>query len=171
MRCHLWYIHVILLSPSFIFILYVKRKLSINILTSSFSKYLHFEAWFSNIFNSSLDPGVWDVSACYVLCACVTPTPLISLHTVSPVKLQAHISHLYSHHATLSQVPTLSSWQIYLRSLLGPYAERIDLWFEPFFVKEIRRVIEWLQEIKTAYQYCYKFLLIQQNKFFRLNVN
>jgi hypothetical protein len=30
----------------------------------------------------------------------------------------------------------------------GPYAERIDLWFEPFFVKDIRRVIEWLRDIK-----------------------
>jgi len=53
----------------------------------------------------------------------------------------------------------------------GPYAERIDLCFEPFFVKEIRHVIEWLREIKTADQHCYKFLLIQQNKLFRLNVN
>ncbi len=39
------------------------------------------------------------------------------------------------------------------------------------FVKEIRRVIEWLREIKTADQHCYKFLLIQLNKFFWLNVN
>jgi hypothetical protein len=52
---------------------------------------------------------------------------------------------------------------------LGPYTETIDLWFELFFVKEIRRVIEWLREIKTANQHCYKFLLIQQNKFLRLN--
>ncbi len=34
--------------------------------------------------------------------------------------------------------------------ILGPYTERIDLWFEQFFVKEIRHVIEWLREIKTA---------------------
>ncbi len=47
----------------------------------------------------------------------------------------------------------------------GPYTETIDLWFEPFFAKEIRRVIEWLREIKTADQHCYKFILIQQ-KFF-----
>ncbi len=33
----------------------------------------------------------------------------------------------------------------------GPYTERIDLWFEPFFVKETRRVVEWLREMKTAY--------------------
>ncbi len=33
------------------------------------------------------------------------------------------------------------------------------------------RVIELLQKIKTADQHCYKFLLIQQNKFFTLNVN
>ncbi len=39
---------------------------------------------------------------------------------------------------------------LYLPSSLvkGPYTERINLWFEPFFVKEIRRVIEWLQDIK-----------------------
>jgi hypothetical protein len=30
---------------------------------------------------------------------------------------------------------------------LGPYTETIDLCFQPFFVKEIMRVIEWLQEI------------------------
>ncbi len=54
---------------------------------------------------------------------------------------------------------------------LGPYTETIDLWFEPFFVKEIRRVIEWLQEIKTANQHCYKFLLIHQNIFLWLNEN
>ncbi len=41
---------------------------------------------------------------------------------------------------------------------------------ELFFVKEIRRVIEWLQETKTADQHCYKFLLIQQNKFFWLKL-
>ncbi len=49
---------------------------------------------------------------------------------------------------------------------VGPYTERIDLWFEQFFVKKIRRVIEWLREIKTADQHCYKYFLIQQNKFF-----
>ncbi len=36
----------------------------------------------------------------------------------------------------------------------GPYTEWIDHWFEPFFVKEIRRVIEWLREITTADQHC-----------------
>ncbi len=51
------------------------------------------------------------------------------------------------------------------------YTETIDLWIEPFFAKEIRRVIEWLQEIKTADQHCFKFLIIQQNKFLKLNVN
>ncbi len=30
----------------------------------------------------------------------------------------------------------------------GPYTERIDLWFDASFVKEIRRVSKWLQEIK-----------------------
>ncbi len=50
------------------------------------------------------------------------------------------------------------------------YTERFDLLFEPFFVKEIRRVIDWLREIKTADQHCYKFLLLQQNNFFLLNV-
>ncbi len=30
---------------------------------------------------------------------------------------------------------------------LGPYTETIDLCFEPFFVIEIMRVIEWLHEI------------------------
>ncbi len=39
---------------------------------------------------------------------------------------------------------------------------KIDLWF----VKGIGRVIEWLQEIKTADQHCYSFLLIQKKKFF-----
>jgi len=39
----------------------------------------------------------------------------------------------------------------------GPYTEKIDLWFEPFFVKEVRRVIDWLREIKTADQHCYNF--------------
>ncbi len=48
---------------------------------------------------------------------------------------------------------------------LGPYTERIYLWFEPFFVKEIMRVIEWLREIKTDDQHCYKFFLKQQKKF------
>ncbi len=36
---------------------------------------------------------------------------------------------------------------------------------------EIRPEIEWLREIKTADQHCYKFLLIQQNRCFKLNVN
>ncbi len=44
---------------------------------------------------------------------------------------------------------------------------QIYLWFEPFFVKEIRRVIEGLRELKTADQHYYKFLLIEQNKFFK----
>ncbi len=57
------------------------------------------------------------------------------------------------------------------RRIQGPYTETIDLWIEPFFAKEIRRVIEWLREIKTADQHCFQFLLIQQNKFFKLNVN
>jgi len=56
-------------------------------------------------------------------------------------------------------------------SRLGLYTETIDLSFEPFFAKEIRRVIDWLREIKTADQHCYRFILIQQNKFFGLNVN
>jgi hypothetical protein len=56
-------------------------------------------------------------------------------------------------------------------SVQGPYTETIDLWFEPFFAKEIRRVIEWLREIKTADQHCYKFLLIQQTKFLKLKLN
>jgi hypothetical protein len=55
--------------------------------------------------------------------------------------------------------------------LQDPYTETIDLWFELFFAKEVRRVIEWLQEIKTADLHCYKFILIQQNTFFKLNVN
>jgi hypothetical protein len=50
------------------------------------------------------------------------------------------------------------TWHSHHIEDLGPYTERIDLCFEPFFVKEIRRVIEWLREIKTADQYCYKFL-------------
>ncbi len=54
----------------------------------------------------------------------------------------------------------------YDNSALGPYSERIYLWFEPFFIKEIRCVIEWLRDIKTADQHSYKFLQIQQNKFF-----
>ncbi len=54
---------------------------------------------------------------------------------------------------------------------LGPYTARNYLWLELCFVKEIRRVIEWLIEIKTADQHFYKFLLMQQNKFFILNVN
>jgi hypothetical protein len=35
-------------------------------------------------------------------------------------------------------------WTWYSHNIedLGPYTERIDLCFEPFFVKEIRRVIE-----------------------------
>ncbi len=37
---------------------------------------------------------------------------------------------------------------------LGPYTERIDLWFETFFLlTEIMHVIEWLREIKTADQW------------------
>jgi hypothetical protein len=54
---------------------------------------------------------------------------------------------------------------------LGPYTETIDLWFEPFFWTETWRIIEWLREIKTADQNCYKFIIIQQNKCFKLNVN
>jgi hypothetical protein len=49
---------------------------------------------------------------------------------------------------------------------LSPYTETIDLCFEPFFAKEIKRVIDWLREIKTTDQHCYKLLLIKQNKFF-----
>ncbi len=55
--------------------------------------------------------------------------------------------------------------KVFVYTLLGLYTGRIDLWFEPFFVKEIRRVIEWLREIKTANQHCYKFLLIHQSNF------
>ncbi len=51
----------------------------------------------------------------------------------------------------------------------GPYTESSDL--NRFLVKEIRRVIELIREIKTADQHGYKFLLIQQIKLFRLNVN
>ncbi len=43
--------------------------------------------------------------------------------------------------------------------------------FWTVFVKEIVRLIEWLQEIKTADQHCNKFLLNEQNNFFWLNVN
>jgi hypothetical protein len=32
--------------------------------------------------------------------------------------------------------------QFSTKDIKGPYTERTDLWFEPFFVKEIRRVIE-----------------------------
>ncbi len=42
---------------------------------------------------------------------------------------------------------------------IGPYTETIDLLFEPFFAQEKRRVIEWLREIKTADQHCYKFII------------
>jgi hypothetical protein len=48
-------------------------------------------------------------------------------------------------------------------SLLDPHTERIDLWFEEFFVKEIRRVIEWLQEIKKAEQWGTTLLKISSN--------
>jgi hypothetical protein len=41
--------------------------------------------------------------------------------------------------------------------------ERIDLWFELFFVKEIRRIIEWLQEIKTVEQWGTTLLYIYSN--------
>jgi hypothetical protein len=50
----------------------------------------------------------------------------------------------------------IANWQ-------GPYTDRIYLWFKAFLVKEIRGVIEWLQEIKTAdqwEQHCCKILLI-----------
>ncbi len=33
-------------------------------------------------------------------------------------------------------------------NILGLFTETIDLWFESFIAKEIRRVIEWLREIK-----------------------
>ncbi len=59
-------------------------------------------------------------------------------------------------------------WKIVSR---GPYTETIYLWFEPIFAKEIRRIIEWLREIKTADRDCYTFLLIQNQKIFRLNIN
>ncbi len=39
-----------------------------------------------------------------------------------------------------------------IRSRFWVRKERIDLWFEAYFVKEIRRVIEWLRKIKTANQ-------------------
>ncbi len=54
---------------------------------------------------------------------------------------------------------------------LGPYTERIDHGFEPFFIKEVKRGIECLRKIKNADQHCCKFLLIQQNNFFRLSVD
>jgi ribosomal protein L19E len=66
--------------------------------------------------------------------------------------------------------PEISERQTYgetKRGVQGPYTETIDLWSEPFFVKKIRRVIEWLREIKTADKHSYKFILIQQNKFFK----
>ncbi len=46
---------------------------------------------------------------------------------------------------------------------LGPYTETIDLCFEPFFVNEILRVIEWLQEIKTADKWGTTLLYISSN--------
>ncbi len=62
----------------------------------------------------------------------------------------------------------------------GPYTETIDLCFEPFFVKEIMRVIEWLQEIKTADKwgttllyissYTAKYILLTQCKIIVNNV-
>ncbi len=52
------------------------------------------------------------------------------------------------------------------KRVLGPYTETIHLCFEPFLVKEIMRVIEWLQEIKTVDQHYYKFLLKEQKKIF-----
>ncbi len=42
-----------------------------------------------------------------------------------------------------------------LYCLRGPYTETIDLWVELFFANEIRRIIEWLRDIKTADQHCY----------------
>ncbi len=45
----------------------------------------------------------------------------------------------------------------------GPYTEKIDLCFEPVFLKEIMRVIEWLQEIKTADKWETTLLYISSN--------
>ncbi len=84
--------------------------------------------------------------------------------------IKGNVSKLQRTAIEAAQNGSVSKW---IRSL-GPYTERNDLWFEVFFVKEIRRVIEWLQEIKrltNEEQHCYKFLLIRQNKFFRLIVN
>jgi hypothetical protein len=56
----------------------------------------------------------------------------------------------------------------------GRYTERIDLWFEPFYVKEKRRVLNDCKRLKLLIneeQHCYIFSRIQQNKFFRLIVN
>ncbi len=50
-------------------------------------------------------------------------------------------------------------------SVHGPYSDISDLRIEALFVKEIRCVIEWFRENKTADQLgttCYKFLVIQQ---------
>ncbi len=60
--------------------------------------------------------------------------------------------------------PARAAWVQH--KIQGLYTERIDLWFEPFFVKEIRLVIKWLREIKTADQHCYKILQLQQKKNF-----
>jgi hypothetical protein len=54
--------------------------------------------------------------------------------------------------------------------------ERIDLWFEVFFVKEIRRVIKWLRENKTLTNNKEQHTLFQISSdtakyIFRLNVN
>ncbi len=46
------------------------------------------------------------------------------------------------------------------------YRNNSSLIWTVFFTKEIRRVIELLREIKTADHHSYKFILIQQNKFF-----
>ncbi len=62
--------------------------------------------------------------------------------------------HTHSQDSGYYVYTSLSPLRIFLLpSIQGPYTERIDLWFEPFFVKEIRRVIEWLQEIKKADQW------------------
>ncbi len=83
------------------------------------------------------------------------------------------ISHSFSHKRTFILLQTNlrkhkknPRLQIYIQPFgQGPYTEKLISDLKRFFVKKIRRVIEWLREIKTTDQHCYKFLLIQQNNF------
>ncbi len=47
-----------------------------------------------------------------------------------------------------------------------PIAWEIPVIHGRFFVKDIMRIIEWLREIKTVDQHCYKFLLTYRAKYF-----